>query len=73
MTDKLLCECEDGRYPGQRVDDDWHRFDSAAKAAGHASGFSAANDRGLWGLTVGAAIAEMVNDLSVQEVSDGCG
>ena len=71
MDKKLLCECDNGSYPGQRTDDDWYRFDAAAKNAGHASGMAAANDRGLWGMPVEDAIAEMQADLSGEEVSDG--
>ena len=37
--------------------DQMDRFDSAARAAGHPSGLSAANGLGLWGGTVAEAIA----------------
>lgn len=69
---KMLCDCATGQYPGEHQDADWIRFETAARAAGHASGLSAANDRGMWSLPVEEAVA-MMRQLAteIQEGSDG--
>ena len=67
---KYLCECSTGTAPGEKTDDDWYRFDKAAKSAGHASGRSAANDCGLWGMTVEEAIAHVLESGEAEQVTE---
>jgi hypothetical protein len=53
----------------------FERFEVAAKASGHASGKSAANDGNLWSLTVAEAIAIVDEDAEAmsEEAADKAG
>lgn len=53
---KYLFQCQTGHCTYKTADEDWVRFDQAACAAGHSSGWSAAKDCNLWEMTVDDAI-----------------